>query len=89
MRNFLQDDAAQVLTVKQAAHLLTVHPITLRRMRHADGGPPWLQISPKRIGYRRSDLVEWQLQRLSRAPPIRRHESTVQHRRPAAEGAAA
>jgi hypothetical protein len=58
------DDPAQVLTEKEAAALLSIHTATLRRM---PDGPPKMQVSEKRIGYRRGDLLAWQRDRISPA----------------------
>jgi hypothetical protein len=70
MRKAKVRDDAQVLTTDEAAHLLSVHPATLRRLHQFrnPNAPPRLQISPGRVGYRRGDLLEWARKRLSPAP---------------------
>lgn len=47
----------RLVTEKRAAELLTVHIDTLRRMRRR-GDIPYVQISPRRIGYRLGSIWE-------------------------------
>ena len=48
-----------VLTEAQAARLLGVSVFTLRRMRKGGTGPKVLQLSDRRIGYRKASLEAW------------------------------
>jgi predicted DNA-binding transcriptional regulator AlpA len=57
----------QVLNFRQAAALLNISPVTLKRRIKAGDGPRVLQISPARIGFRVIDLREYQEARLRSA----------------------
>lgn len=55
-------DNAELLTTEQAAKILAVSPITLRKQR-VEGTRenhlpivPWVKLSPRCVRYRRSDL---------------------------------
>ena len=43
----------------EAAKLMNLAPRTLQRMRLEGGGPPYIQLSERRIGYSVDDLREW------------------------------
>ncbi len=49
----------EVLTERQAADLLKVGVRTLQRWRAEGGGPPVLRFGERRLGYLRSQLIEW------------------------------
>jgi predicted DNA-binding transcriptional regulator AlpA len=46
----------RVLTPREVAGLIGLSLFTMLRMRQANAGPPWVQISPNRIGYRLGDV---------------------------------
>ncbi len=48
-----------VLSKKQAAQLINISPDTLDRLHQRGDGPPRLQISDRRVGYRLRDLNLW------------------------------
>ena len=52
----LQDS---ILTTREAAPILKAHPRTLRRWAAEGYGPPRLRITPRRSGYRVSDIEAW------------------------------
>jgi hypothetical protein len=68
------------LTTKQLAHWLGYAVGTLELMRMRGIGPPFTKRSG-RVLYRRSDVVQWLLER--------RHQSTAEYRKPRSNGAAA
>jgi hypothetical protein len=51
----------QVVDDKQAAKENNISPDTMRRL--GPDGPPRIQLSPRRFGYIRRDLLEWRQQR--------------------------
>jgi predicted DNA-binding transcriptional regulator AlpA len=53
------DPNVAVLTEKEAAEYVRVALITFRRMRSRGEGPKVLQLSPRRIGFRRATLDAW------------------------------
>ena len=55
--------AREVWDVKQAAAFLGMSDRTLQRLADTGDGPPRVQLSPRRIGYLRSDLATWVGQR--------------------------
>lgn len=48
-----------LLSAKQIAALLGIHPRTVARMAEDGSGPPRIRVSEKRVGYLRSDLEAW------------------------------
>jgi predicted DNA-binding transcriptional regulator AlpA len=50
---------ARIVTEATAAELLGVSAATLRRMASRNQSPPRLRISPRRVGYRLSDIKKW------------------------------
>lgn len=48
-----------ILTSREAAPILKAHPRTLRRWAAEGYGPPRLRITPRRSGYRLSDINAW------------------------------
>ena len=56
-----------ILTSRQAAELLTVSLRTLDRLRKSNSGPRAIQLSPGRIGFRRSDIAVWIASRSEKA----------------------
>ena len=48
-----------VLSEIQAADAISVSTSTLRRMHSRGEGPPRIQLSKRRIGYRLGDVDEW------------------------------
>jgi predicted DNA-binding transcriptional regulator AlpA len=52
-------DALRVLTPAEAAEILSLSVPVLERLRAAGGGPAWVRLSARRIGYRVSDLAAW------------------------------
>ena len=53
------DPDVGVLNEAQAAKYLSLSVFTLRRLREARTGPKVLQLSPRRIGYRKASLEAW------------------------------
>lgn len=49
----------QLLTGKQLAELLAVHPAVIADWRHKNQGPPYIRISVRSIRYRLVDVEEW------------------------------
>lgn len=49
----------QMLSEVQTAKLLAVSPRTLRNWRTRGGGPQFVQVSPRCIRYRLTDLEAW------------------------------
>ena len=54
-------DASPALVIMEAkaAELLSLSMRTLQRLRMDGDGPPHIQLGPRRIGYRKSDLETW------------------------------
>lgn len=48
-----------LLSAKQTAALLGIHPRTVARMAEDGSGPPRIRVSEKRVAYLRSDLEQW------------------------------
>lgn len=55
----------KVISEKQAAALLSLSAVQLRRMRYAGSAPRHVRLSDRRIGYREVDIETWQQERLS------------------------
>ncbi len=55
----------RVLSPRQAAQLLGLGEATLERMRKLKTGPKHLVLSPRRLGYRVIDLLQWADERAS------------------------
>jgi predicted DNA-binding transcriptional regulator AlpA len=51
--------SARVIPESTAAELLGISKATLRRMAERNEAPARLRISPRRIGYRLSDIHKW------------------------------
>jgi excisionase family DNA binding protein len=49
----------ELLTEAQVARLLTVSLSTMKRLRRAGDGPPFVRISKRGIRYRRADVDAW------------------------------
>ena len=66
-----QHPDALIYTV-EAAFLLGLSPRTLEALRLRGGGPPYIQVTPKAVRYRRRDLDAWldARQRKSTSDPI-------------------
>jgi len=60
-------DPLAVVTEIEAAKLLKVAIVTVRRMRWAGTGPRYVKLSERRIGYRVADLNAWLDARTSKA----------------------
>ena len=61
----LRDD--KILRVKLAADYLDLSPSTLNKLRCKGGGPPYVQLTARAIGYRQSDLAQYAASRLRRS----------------------
>lgn len=48
-----------VLDVRQAAGFLKVSKSLLDKLRTVGGGPPFVRLSPRRVGYLETDLHAW------------------------------
>lgn len=52
----------QLLTTEQAAKVLAVSPILLKRSRRAENhvpGPPWVRVGKRCVRYKLDDLMNW------------------------------
>ena len=56
-----------VLTISEAAHLMRVSVRTLERLAETGEGPPRIQLTGRRVGYWRSDVLAWLKARTSPA----------------------
>ena len=56
-----------VLTTSEAAHLMRVSTRTLERLAETGEGPPRVQLTGRRVGYWRSDVMAWLKARTSSA----------------------
>ncbi len=52
-------EAGDFLTDQQLADLLDVTPRTTLRWRRDGGGPPYIRAGPRRVLYRRADVLAW------------------------------
>jgi predicted DNA-binding transcriptional regulator AlpA len=52
-------DQYRVLSEAETARLLGIHCDTLLRMSLRREGPPRIKLSPRRIGYRLTDVLAW------------------------------
>lgn len=52
-------DRRRVISEANAAAYCDCAVITFRRMRKSATGPRWIRLSPRRLGYRMSDLDAW------------------------------
>jgi hypothetical protein len=61
-RTVLPDDVNiyRLVTEKEAAELLSIHFMTLRKMSARGEGPPRIKISEYRIAYRLRDVIAYQ-----------------------------
>jgi predicted DNA-binding transcriptional regulator AlpA len=60
-------DQPEILTERQLARLLGLGEATVYRLRHEGTGPAFVQLSARRVGYRRSAVEAW-LKARERAP---------------------
>lgn len=51
--------ADKLLTTREAAELLGVHPGTLENWRAAGEGPPWLRLRARLVRYSEKALEQW------------------------------
>jgi predicted site-specific integrase-resolvase len=49
----------RLLSAKDAAQFLDVHPVTLGVWRHEGRGPTYIKVSPQNVRYRLSDLEQF------------------------------
>lgn len=54
----------KILTQKEAGEYLGISPLTLANWRVFGRGPRFIRLSPRKIGYRISDLDEWLSERV-------------------------
>lgn len=59
--------ADPVLTTSEAAHLMRVSTRTLERLAETGEGPARIQLTGRRVGYWRSDVLAWLKARTSPA----------------------
>jgi predicted DNA-binding transcriptional regulator AlpA len=52
-------DVLRILSEPAAAYLLGVSPDTLKRMAVRGEGPPRIKLSPRRVGYRLADCLQF------------------------------
>ncbi len=55
----LPEHPGALLYTVEAAFLLGLSPRTLEALRLRGGGPPYIQVTPKAVRYRRRDLDAW------------------------------
>lgn len=65
MQDHLPDD--MIVTDADLERLGYGHRVTLTRKRKVGGGPPFIQLSPHRIGYRMGDVRAWVAERTVRS----------------------
>jgi predicted DNA-binding transcriptional regulator AlpA len=53
------DFSDQLLNEKQLASWLGISLPSLQRMRSDGSGPPFVQLSQRRIGYKKSSIEDW------------------------------
>jgi predicted DNA-binding transcriptional regulator AlpA len=53
----------RLLNVQEAARFLGLSVSTLNKMRMTDSGPPYIQLTRRRVAYRLCDLEAWVAQR--------------------------
>ena len=53
------DGELAILTEADAAALLTLSVRTLQRLRVAGGGPEYIKLTGRRVGYMRPALLNW------------------------------
>jgi predicted DNA-binding transcriptional regulator AlpA len=53
----------ELLTEREAAEMLRLSTRTLQRLNQGHTGPRKLQLTARRVAYRRADLLEWIAQR--------------------------
>lgn len=58
-RNNSEPDPGRLLREREAACLLGLSHRTLQGLRCRGGGPPFVRIGRRAIGYRHSDLLAW------------------------------
>jgi hypothetical protein len=49
----------KIMHTKEAAGYINRSPAFLARQRQTGGGPPFVRVSPRAIGYRVADLDRW------------------------------
>lgn len=54
----------KILTQKEAGEYLGISPLTLANWRVSGRGPLFVRLSPRKIGYRISDLEQWLAERV-------------------------
>lgn len=59
-----------------AAAFLGVSAETLRKWRRFGGGPPYVEISPNRVGYRKVDMEAWTASHLRQSTSEERAETS-------------
>lgn len=69
-------DRDQLLTTPETAVLLNVSEQFLEIGRVKGFGPPFVALSPRRIRYRRGDVIEWLVQRTHRSTGEYEHDVT-------------
>jgi hypothetical protein len=52
-------EAGEFLTDEQLATMLRVTMRTTLRWRRGGGGPPYVRVGPRRVLYRRTDVLAW------------------------------
>ena len=52
-------EAGEFVTDEQLAAILSVTTRTTLRWRREGGGPPYVRVGPRRVLYRRTDVLAW------------------------------
>jgi prophage regulatory protein len=71
-----------VISEIEAADAIGVSTSTLRRMHSRGEGPPRIQLSQRRIGYRLGDVDEWLRLKASRSHGIQQNARKARRHRP-------
>jgi len=53
------NDTHEILSERELSSWLGISRPCLQRMRSNGSGPPYLQLSERRIGYRKADVERW------------------------------
>lgn len=71
-----------ILNEEELAEWLDISRPTLQRQRSDGGGPPFVQLSARRIGYRKSAVEQWlEARTLERVGGCRQTPSAAAHSR--------
>jgi predicted DNA-binding transcriptional regulator AlpA len=55
----MANQGSLMMTEAEAAKMLCLSPRTMQRLRAEGAGPPFVQLTERRIGFRLADLEAW------------------------------